>query len=99
MFAYICLLIWCASLWGILSDIEKCLKATEESEFVRHTEFYNAQDKSTSIALHCTYIASAACYRFDFGDDSTGRWTAFEEDSGSSTWNPSDRGGRLRSGS
>jgi hypothetical protein len=84
---------------GILSDIEKCLKATEDSVFVRHTEFYNAQDKSTSIALHCTYIASAVCYRFDFGEDSTGRWTSVEEDSGSSTWNQSDRGGRLRSGS
>jgi hypothetical protein len=84
---------------GILSDIEKCLKATEDSDFVRHTEFYNAQDNSTSIALHCTYVVSAAAYRFDFGEDSTGRWTSFEEDSGSSTWNQPVRRGLLRSGS
>lgn len=71
---------------GTLFDIEKCLEANKDSEFVRHTEFYNAQDKSTSIALHCTYVASAAGYCVVFGEDSTGRWTSFEEDSGSSAW-------------
>ncbi len=81
---------------GILSDIEKCLKA---SEVVRHAEFYNTQDKSISVALHCTYVASAAGYLFDFGEDSTGWWTSFEGGSGWSTWSQPDRGGLLRSGS
>lgn len=66
---------------------------------MRYDEFLNDQHKSTSVALRCKYVVSAADYLFDFGEDSTGWWTSFEEDSGSSTWSQPERGELLRSGS